>query len=317
MPRAGCSWPARLLRRLMKEPKLFGGDECLPSSPRAISRSELFAILYLLGIVNALAAIILPALHDGSAWQAIRQVRDIDIVTVATAVAIYLLRQSPPMAVKPRDWLVAAVVALLLLVPLRAASWLAVTGLALYAIGCDRRSTTAVAAASIFLAIAVSSFWGSVVVQTFASTLLAWDAALATALLIILQHGAVDRIGNVIVTSDQTLVVLLLCSSLLNILYGVLCWIVIARAVRPAWQRTDLFALFVVSGLVLMANTLRLALMALSDHTYEWVHGPVGGNVFNVGLLVVIAAIARYSTRAAAPSLRRQRSASSGRQPVR
>jgi hypothetical protein len=201
------------------------------------------------------------------------------------------------------DWLVTAVVASLLLVPHRAASWLAVTGLALYALGRDPRSTTAVASASVFLAIAASNFWGPVLVQIFGSTLLTLDAALSVAWLAVLGHGDVRRIDNLIVTSDQTMLLVgAACSSLSNVLYGLLCWTAIARAVRPEWQPRDAFALLAVGGLVVTANTLRLALLGLSADSYEWVHGPVGGNVFNVGLLFLIATMALHSTGQAASS---------------
>jgi hypothetical protein len=89
------------------------------------------------------------------------------------------------------DWFVAAVAAFLLLVPHRAATWLAVTSLARYALGRDRRSTTALASATIFLAIAASHFWGPVLVQVFGSTLLPLDAALAAASLDAIGHGPV------------------------------------------------------------------------------------------------------------------------------
>lgn len=282
-----------------------------------LSRSDLFAVLYVLGILNALAAVIFPAIHSEGAWAALRHVRDIDVVILATAVGIYLLRQSPRTPVRRCDWLVAAAATALLFVPHRAAAWMVITGLALYAIGSDRSSTTAVAAASVFLAVAASSFWGLVLVQAFGSTWLTWDAALAAALLNVLQPGSAEPSGNVVLMSDQTtLFVMLWCSSLSSLLYGILCWIVVARAVRPAWRSTDLLALLAVAGLVLMANTVRLALMGLSADSYEWVHGPVGGNVFNIGLLIVIAAIALRSAAPAPSSLGNRRDASGGGEPA-
>jgi hypothetical protein len=269
-----------------------------------LSRATLFGVLYLLGILNALAAVVFHALPSEGGWQA--QVRDLNIVVLATIVGLYLLRPQLGLPVRRGDWALVAVVAVLLLVPHRAASWLAVTSVALYAIARDRRSTSAVAAASVFLAIAASSFWGLVLLQAFGPTLLAWDAALAALLLGLLEEGAVERVGNVIVTSDQTmLIVLTWCASLPNLLYGLLCWTVIARALRPAWRRADGLALLAVGGLVVAANTLRLALMGLSADSYEWVHGWVGGHVFNIGLLLVIAAIALCSTRPAASALPR------------
>jgi hypothetical protein len=276
-------------------------------SAHTISRSEVFAALYLLGIVNAGAPHFFGVIFGKDPWHWLALTSDLNFVVVtATAVGVYLLRQSKGAAMKAGDWLVTAVVASLLLVPHRAASWLAFTGLALYALGRDRRSTIAVAAASVFLAIAASGFWGPVLVQAFGPTFLALDAALAVAWLAVLGHGDVHRIGNLIFTSDQTMLhVGTGCASLSNVLYGFLCWTAIARAVRPEWQPRDAFALLVVGCLVLTANTLRLALMGLSADSYEWVHGPVGGNVFNIGLLFLIATIALHSTGRATSSLRR------------
>ena len=273
-------------------------------SADTISRSEVFAALYLLGIVNAGAPAFFGAIFGEEPWHALALGFDLNVVVIAaTAVGLYLLRQSPGAAMKPGDWFVTAVVGFLLLVPHHAASWLAVTGLALYALGRDRSSTTAVAAASVFLATAASNFWGAVLVQAFGSTLLALDAALAVALLEVLGYGGVERTGNLIVTSDQSMLLVAVgCSFLPNLLYGILWWIAIARAVRPEWQPRDGFALLAVSGLVLAANTLRLALLGLSAASYEWVHGPVGGNVFNVGLLFLIATIALHSTGRSASS---------------
>jgi hypothetical protein len=247
-------------------------------SAHTISRSEVFAALYLLGIVNAGAPAFFGAVFGKEPWQALALGCDLNIVVVtAAAVGLYLLRQSTGAAMRPCDWLVTAVVGSLLLVPHHAASWLAVTGLALYALGRDRPSTTAVAAASVFLATAASNFWGAVLVQAFGSTLLALDAALAVALLKVLGYGDVERIGNLIVASDQSMLLVGVgCSFLPNLLYGFLWWTAIARAVRPEWQPSDAFALLAVGGLVLAANTLRLALLGLSAASYEWVHGPVG-----------------------------------------
>jgi hypothetical protein len=287
-------------------------------SAHTILRSEVFAALYLLGIVNAGAPAFFGAVFGKEPWQALALGCDLNIVVIAAAgVGLYLLRQSTDAGMRPRDWLVTAVVGSLLLVPHHAASWLAVTGLALYSLGRERPSTAAVAAASVFLAIAASNFWGSVLVQVFASKLLALDAALAVALLEVLGYGGIERIGNVIVASDQSMLVVGIgCSFLPNLLYGFLWWTAIARAVRPEWRPSDVLALLAVGGLVLAANTLRLALLGQSAASYEWVHGPVGGNVFNIGLLFLIAIIALHSTGRTASSPYRLRNASRGSEPV-
>jgi hypothetical protein len=285
------------------------------SAPEGITRSELFATLYLLGILNGHVAVFFFAIQREHMWQALAGSINLVIVS-ATVVGLYLLSQSTGAAIARWDWVVATVIALLLLVPSHTAAWVAVTSLALYAMGRDWRSSTAVASATVFLAIAASSFWGPELIQAFGPTLLASDAALAVAWLDVLGHGAVERIGNVIVASDQTrLVVVSGCASLPNLLYGLLCWTAVARLMRPAWRPEDLLALLAVAGLVVAANTLRLGLMGLSADIYEWVHSPVGDNIFNVSLLLLIALIALHSTAPAPSSLCRVRGSSSGGEP--
>jgi hypothetical protein len=281
-----------------------GADQRGRPAAVGISHPELFSMLYLLGIVNALAPAVFPALRSDDPFQALAAVLDI-VTLAAVAAGIHLLWQMPATAVRRTDWAVAATIVPLLLVPHRAGSWLAVTGLALYTIWRDRRSIPAVASGSIFLALAASNFWGQILVQAFSSTLLALDAALTAAMLEVLGSGEVERVGNLIISGQMTILVLVGCASLPLLLHGLLLWIVIARLLRPEWRLVDLFALLAVGGVVLMANTLRLALMGLSAHSYQWVHGPAGTNAFNIGLLLVIAAIALCSAGAAAPARHR------------
>jgi hypothetical protein len=295
--------------------QIAGADAHRAARRHAVSRSELFATLYLLAVANALAGVVLSALRSDDPYPALADVLNLGTLA-ATAVGIHLLRQMPDAAARRCDWVLAAIVGALLLVPHHSAGWLAVLGVALYAIGRDRQSVPAVASGSIFLLLAASSYWGPVLAQAFGSSLLALDAALAAAVLDVLADGDVDRVENLIITRDQTMLVMFWCSFLPNLLHGCLWYSVIARAIRPAWQAADLLALLAVGGLVLTVNTVRLALMGLSAQSYQWVHGPVGGNVFNIGLLLVIATIALYSTAPAAAPLRRRRSASRRGEPV-
>lgn len=263
----------------------------------AITRAELLATLYLLAIANALGGVVL---QSDDPLQALAELLNLTTLA-ATVVGIHLLRQMPDAAVTRCDWVAATLVGALVLVPHHAASWLAVLGLALYAGGRDRRSAPAVAAASVFFLLAASSYWGPVLAQAFGSGWLVLDAALAAAVLAALVSGQVDHIGNLIIAGDQTMLVTFWCSFLPNLLHGFLWYTVVARALRPEWQARDLLALLGVCGLVLTVNTVRLALMGLSADTYQWVHGPVGGNVFNIGLLLVIAAIALHAAPASRP----------------
>ena len=273
-----------------------------------ISRPQLIAGLYLVGVLSGFAAAIIESIRAEGIWHALGWAFGISIVDVAaTAVGVHLARQSSPTPLARIDYLAAVVFALLILVPLavnwpaaggRALTWAAVAGLAVYEMVRNRRCPTAVGAASIFILLAGSVIWGRVVAQVFAGgLLLSWDAWLATGLLDLLTGGGVERIANVIITDHRSLVVTASCSSLRNVLYGLLCWLTVARALRPEWQRGDLFAAIIVGGTVVAANTLRISLVGLSEESYERFHGMLGENVFNLGLLLFTAAIALGTCR--------------------
>ena len=278
-------------------------DKVLPTdhgeiAEGGISRPQLTAVLYSIGVLNGFAPVVLESIRAQGLWEALAWTFGISIVDVAAvAVGVHLARQSPRTPLTLRDYVAAALFALLILVPHRAMSWAAVTGLAVYELAGNRRSAPAVAAASVFILLAASVFWGRVLAQVFADTLLSWDAWLAAGFLDLLTGGGVERIANVIMTDHGSLVVSASCSSLRNVLYGLLCWLTIARALRHEWQRGDLIAAVIVSGTVVAANALRISLLGLSDESYERLHGVLGENVFNLGLLLFTATIAIYTSR--------------------
>lgn len=291
----------------------FGTGQSATARP-AISRPELFATLFLLAALNGMADEIVTLIRSQGLWPAAAGTFGLSIVTLAALwLGLRLALRAPALAPRRGDWIVAAFALLPLLVPHRLGGWAAMTGLALYSLGRDRHSPFSAAAASIFLALAASEFWASVLVQIFAAHLLAWDAALAAGMLSLLGAEATQS-GNLILTGDhRTLVVLVGCASLPNMAYGILCWMVVARALRPAWRWADLPAGLAVAGVAVAANAIRLALMGLSAGSYDRVHGVVGANVFNVVLLLVTVAIALLATRPVA----RGGPAARGHEPVR
>ena len=306
-----------------------------------IPRSQLIAGLYLVGVLSGFTASIVQSIRAEGLWHALGWAFGISIVDVAaTAVGLNLARQSSRIPLTRIDYTVAAVFALLIFLPHlamswppiaamtwaavaglavyephqatswpafapRAMAWAAVAGLAIYEMARNRRCPTALAAASVFILLAMSVIWGRVVAQLFVGgILLSWDAWLATGLLDLLTGGGAERNANVIITDHASLVVSGSCSSLRNVLYGLLCWLTVARALRPEWHRRDLLAALIVSGTVVTANTVRISLAGLSDESYERFHGVLGENVFNLGLLLFTAAVAISTSRQTTPVAR-------------
>ena len=170
-------------------------DRVLPANHGEIAeggirRPECTAVLYSIGVLNGFAPVVLESIRAQGLWEALAWTFGISIVDVAAvAVGVYLARQSPRTPLTLRDYVAAALFALLILVPHRAMSWAAVTGLAVYELAGNRRSAPAVAAASVFILLAASVFWGRVLAQVFAGTLLSWDAWLAAGFLDLLTGG--------------------------------------------------------------------------------------------------------------------------------
>lgn len=282
---------------------------------KSLSRPVLLGLFYAIGLVNALAPDVIVAWGQKSALgTALSATFNISMVMlVACGVGLRCVMAVLPRPVDRLDVLAFAVFAGLVLVPHRAASWVAISGLALFELARDRRCAVSVSAASMFLAIAIAGFWARVVVQAFAPVLLAADAWMVATLLPLLGAEPITRVGNVIEVGDQmSLVVILGCDSLTNVSYALLWWLAVVRVLTPAWKRSDLaFAAAVVAGVVLI-NSLRVAGMGLSPEAYQWIHNGRGTHVYNVGLLVGVALAAvgatvwsDASSRRRAPAARR------------
>jgi exosortase/archaeosortase family protein len=259
-----------------------------------ISRAKLVTALCLLAVVNGLAADVVRSIVLQGFWIAAFDTFDVSIIVVAASiVGSRLMLRAPERPINRLDVGVMTLCGLLILLPHRAGSWIALTLLASYELVAARGARNLMAAASIFLATAVNKFWGAFFFQLCAVPLLKIDATLAGWGLALISGEAIQRDGNIIYTGhDQALIVATGCSSVANMSAAILCWVTIARGLRPSWKRADLGAVLFVCTAVVILNVLRISLMGLGREWLQLIHGPVGANVFNVAILVVAAATA-------------------------
>jgi exosortase/archaeosortase family protein len=266
---------------------------------RSLSRRDLVTTLFLLGVVNGSIADVVRSIVIKGIWAAAFDTFDVSVVVViASVIGARFLLQSSDRDIDRADWIAIALYGLLLIVPHRAGSWIGLTLLALFEIARGPRTTSSLAAATIFLAIAVNKFWGAFLLQLFAEPIFEIDAAMTTAALTLMTGEGVVREGNVIHAGpDLALVVATGCSSVAGMSAALLCWITVTRALHPRWRRSELpAAVFVCVGVVGL-NVFRIALMGLGPQWFYLVHGPIGANVFNVALLAVAAATALYTAK--------------------
>lgn len=264
------------------------------------SRAELVAWLYLLGVANGLVPGMVWSLSTVGFLGALPSTFGLSVVTIAPiGVGFSLALRSRDCRADIWDWVIIGLYLLGLTVPHKAASWAALTFFALLQIARGNRSSEAIAAASLFIGIAVSEFWGKLVLDAFAAPLLSIDAALVAKLLNLLGGSGVEHAGNLVNNPEgQSLAILVPCSSLSQISYGVLCWMTVVRAVRPEWEWADVPRALTVVVFVVFLNVLRMMLMGISEESYDFLHGQVGAEGHSV-LILLVASIAGWRAIAA------------------
>ena len=158
----------------------------------SIPRDEFFAGLYILGCANGLLGRILLSFNSdgwigvlGGRYQCDRVVR------LLCRRIDHVLRRTQD-EIRSADLAVAAVFLILVILPIFALSWVAVTGLSLYILlfandGSERRR-----GALILLALTVPMLWSGLLFQFFARPILEIDASLVAWLL------GTERVGNMV-----------------------------------------------------------------------------------------------------------------------
>jgi hypothetical protein len=262
----------------------------LTALTRSISRAEFFAVLYILGCANGLFGRVLLTLNrDG--WTSLLDVDISVIVLFACFAGISTLAQGRSREeIRSADLAVAGIFLILVILPMFALSWLAVTGLSLYILAFANDQSARRRGAIILLALTVPMLWSRLLFQFFAEPILAIDASLAAWLL------GTERVGNVVGFGDGSgnLVIAPACSFLANTSLAFLCWISVTQWAKHQWSPTDILWSVLACTSVIAVNVGRIALTGLSRSNYEAIHSPLGtmvGGAIILGLTVGISVL--------------------------
>src|SRR5262245_50350685 len=203
----------------------------------SISRNEFFAGLYILGCANGLLGRVLLTLNrDG--WTGLLDVDVSVIVLFACFAGISTLIQGRSRdEIRSADLAVAGIFLILVILPIFALSWLAVTGLSLYILLFANDQSARRRGAIILLALTVPMLWSRLLFQFFAGPILAIDASLAAWLL------GTERVGNVVGFGDGSgnLVIAPACSFIANTSLAFLCWVSVTQWAKHQWSPIDIF----------------------------------------------------------------------------
>jgi hypothetical protein len=251
---------------------------------RSMPRDEFFAGLYILGCANGLVGRAIYTFNLEGWYGAVTGVELNVIVLAACFAGVYLVTRNNRDQIRILDLVVAAVFLLLVILPIYAVSWVAVTGLSLYILlfandGPERRR-----GALILLALTVPMLWSRLVFQFFAKPLLELDATMVAWLL------GTERIGNLVRFGDNSGYMLITpaCASFGNITFAFLTWVTVSQWANHRWARIDLLWSFLACASVVAINVTRIAITGLSYGHYETIHNQWGEMVLSTVFLILI-----------------------------
>ena len=210
----------------------------------------------------------------------------------ATLVLVDLLRDKTDQ-VRSQDLIVGAGFLLLVIIPVGAASWIALTGLGIYLLNVGNDSRSRWRAAILLVAITMPMFWGRLLFNFFSNFFLSLDAALVAMIL------GTPRLGTMVgmVNGTDVLVILPPCSSFANMSLAFLCWLTISVTVGHAWSAKDFFVGVLICLSVMVVNVTRLSLMGLSIWHYKTIHSDTGEMVTNLIMLTITIGLSLMGVR--------------------
>jgi hypothetical protein len=260
-----------------------------PALSAAIGRNGFFAGLFLLAVANGLAAKAADAVHRLGWTDAVLGSFDVSaIVLIACAAGLWLVWHSRSEAVAAVDLVAGLGAVALIAVPIGGLSWVAIDGLAVYALWRAGGDPGLRRGAMVLFAVTVPMLWSSLLFQFFANVILQADAALVAWLV------GTARSGNMVrfVSGEGNLVIFPACSSLANMSLAVLSWVVISEWVGHRRSLWDVLWTGLACGSVVAINVARMALMAVDLRVFELVHSDLGDAV---AATMIFAAIVGWS----------------------
>ena len=234
----------------------------------SLPRNELFAGLYVVACANGFLGRTIYTLNlEG--WRGAALGFEINVIVFFACFAgVYLIASSNRNQIRTLDLVVALGFLGLVILPIYAMSWVAVTGLSLYVLffandGSERRR-----GALILLALTLPMLWSRLLFQFFARPLLELDATMVTWLL------GTERIGNLVRFGDNSgyMVITPACTSFGNLSYAFLCWVAITQWANHRWSSKDLLWSSLACGSVIAVNVARMALTGISYGHYQTIH---------------------------------------------
>jgi hypothetical protein len=251
---------------------------------RELPRGEFFAGLTVLGCISGLASRMVQSI-DRLGWaDALFNTFGISaIVWISCFAGIFLIHRDRAIGVRSPELAIGLGFVFLVILPIGALSWLAVTALSIHIIFSTNVDSSR-RGAFILLAVTVPMLWSRLLFQFFANFILQIDASLVGWML------GTHRAGNIVGFADGSgvLVILPSCSSLANVSLAFLCWATVSQLVSHKNSAYDMFWCLMACISVIAVNVTRIGIEGLSEWHYTTFHSAWGDAASNITILVLI-----------------------------
>jgi hypothetical protein len=278
---------------------MFAQETARPSNSMtalrgSMPRNEFFAGLYILACANGLGSGIIESVNrDGWADALLSTFGISAIVFIACVVGVSFILRERKEEIRSADLVIGAGVLVLVILPIGATSWLALSALSFYILLFTSADSSRRRGAVILLATTVPVLWSRLLFQFFANSILEIDARLVGWLL------GTDRVGNMVRFADSSeyLVIFPACSSLANVSLVFLCWVTIGQSVRHQWSPLDILWCLLALVSVVAVNVSRLSFMGLSVWHYQTAHNQWGDMLANTLIFGLAVGISMLGVR--------------------
>jgi hypothetical protein len=267
-------------------------NELLKTLHRLMSRNELFASLCILACANGVGVRIIQSVNQLGWTEAVFNSFEISaIVLIACAAGVSFVLQDSRDEIRPMDFVVGAGSLVLVVLPIVALSWLALTALSLHMLLFTNPNSSRRRGAIILLATTMPMLWCRLFFECFSNSILKVDALMVGWLL------GTDRVGNMVRFADgsEVLAIFPACSSFANMSLAFLSWVTLSQWVQHRWSPWDILWCLLIFTSVVAVNVTRLSLMGLSDWHYHTIHNNQWGetltNTIMSGLVVGISVL--------------------------
>ena len=206
-----------------------------------------------------------------------------ELITIVVAAYLYFETEKPT---QPGFGIAEILFLASLMIPSSTASWIST---AAYASFHALRSSSGERTASIlFIALALCSIWSSVIMKWVAVPVTTAEASIVWHLLSIIRPD-IHLNGNIIgIPGSHQIILMIACSTIYGLPKALLGLMAISLFLGPIHIRNLIKSAIVVVAIYAIANLIRLTIMTWSDQAFQIAHGPVGTNIFDALISIII-----------------------------